>query len=81
MQCPKCTGENVAVLYKETGSRSAVHGTGFGGNFNNAARTVAAISTLGLTNLFWKNSKGTVKTKTRNKKMAVCQSCGHDWIL
>lgn len=81
MHCPKCSSENVSVVYKETGSRTARHGTGFGGKFNNRARAITAAGTLGMSNLVWKKSEGTQKTKTKTQKMALCQACGNDWKL
>lgn len=56
-------------------------GNGLGGNTNNAARTVAAVCTVGVSNLFWKKSYGTNKTKTVNTKMGICQNCGHSWKI
>ena len=48
---------------------------------NNTARGVTAICTLGISNLFWKKSKGTSKTKTINSTVGVCQSCGNTWEI
>ncbi len=81
MQCPKCFGDDVAVVYQEIGSRTARHGTGFGGKFNNAARKATAVTTLGISNIVWKKSEGTQKTKNKTRKVALCQSCGHDWNI
>ena len=36
---------------------------------------------LGVSNLVWKKSKGGEKTKVENKKVCVCQNCGHSWDL
>lgn len=79
MMCPSCSSENVNIEFMQTGGRTAKHGTGFGGNMNNAARGVTAISTLGMSNLFWKKSKGTSKMKLKNQKVALCQNCGNSW--
>lgn len=46
MICPKCKSENVTIEMMQKGGRTAKHGTGLGGNINNAARAVTAISTL-----------------------------------
>ena len=48
---------------------------------NNMARGFTAISTLGVSNLVWKKSKGTEKMKYKNEKRAICHSCGHDWAV
>lgn len=81
MICPKCKSENVTIEMMQKGGRTAKHGTGLGGNINNAARAVTAISTLGLSNLVWKKSKGTEKTKFKNVKVCLCQNCGNSWEI
>lgn len=81
MNCPSCNGANVQISFVEQGTRTASHGVGFGGNMNNKARKVAAITTVGMSNLVWKKSKGTHKTKTKNVKTALCQDCGKDWKM
>jgi len=48
---------------EETGSKTKKHGNGIGGHLNNTARALTAVSTLGLSNLVWKKSKGSEKTK------------------
>ncbi|MDK8676458.1 hypothetical protein [Corynebacterium tuberculostearicum] len=48
---------------------------------NNTARAMTAVGTLGMSNLVWKKSNGTHKTKNKNTKKAICQSCGHDWKI
>lgn len=48
---------------------------------NNMARATAAVCTLGVSNLVWKKSKGTNKTKTVNEKVGVCQNCGNSWVI
>lgn len=42
---------------------------------------MTAFSTLGMSNLVWKKSKGTHKTKTKNAKKALFQDCGNDWKI
>lgn len=81
MKCVKCSSNNVTVEMLLSGGRTRKHGTGLGGNMNNAARGVTAISTLGMSNLLWKKSKGTEKMKYKAQKTAICQSCGHDWAV
>lgn len=48
---------------------------------NNAARGVTAVATLGMSNLFWKKSKGSEKTKFKNEKVCLCQNCGNSWEI
>jgi len=79
MECPKFNSENVIVQMAQDSEKTSKKGVGFGGHMNNAARAVTAVSTLGMSNLFWKKSKGTNKTKVKNKAVAVCQNCGHMW--
>lgn len=81
MICPRCSSEHVNIELSHKGGRTAKHGTGFGGNMNNAARGVTALGTFGMSNLLWKKSKGTEKMKLKSQKVALCQSCGHDWTL
>lgn len=81
MICPKCGGEQVAVEMVHVGGRTARHGVGFGGRVNNTARAFTAVSTLGMSNVIWKKSEGTQKEKIKNQKMALCQTCGHDWKI
>lgn len=65
----------------EVSSKTKKHGTGLGGKVNNAARAITAVSTLGMSNLIWKKSKGGEKTKVKNEKVCLCQNCGHSWSL
>lgn len=81
MNCPKCGSNNVSIEFIEKGSKTKKHGNGLGGHINNTARAVTAMSTLGLSNLVWKKSKGTEKSKNKHKKIGICQSCGYDWKI
>ena len=81
MVCPKCNSENVNVQIEQVSSKTKKHGNGFGGIVNNTARAARAVCTLGMSNLVWKKSKGGEKTTVENKKVCVCQNCGHSWDL
>ena len=81
MVCPKCNSENVNVQIEQVSSKTRKHGNGFGGIVNNTARAATAVCTLGMSNLVWKKSKGGEKTTVENKKVCVCQNCGHSWDL
>ena len=81
MVCPKCNSENVNVQIEQVSSKTKKHGNGFGGIVNNTARAATAVCTLGMSNLVWKKSKGGEKTTVENKKVCVCQKCGHSWDL
>ena len=81
MVCPKCNSENVNVQIEQVSSKTKKHGNGFCGIVNNTARAATAVCTLGMSNLVWKKSKGGEKTTVENKKVCVCQNCGHSWDL
>ena len=81
MVCPKCNSENVNVQIEQVSSKTKKHGNGLGGIVNNTARAATAVCTLGMSNLLWKKSKGGEKTTVENKKVCVCQNCGHSWDL
>ena len=81
MACPKCGGHNVQVQMVEQGQKTKRKGIGLGGHINNTARGLTAIGTFGLSNLVWKKSEGVNQTKTNNKAMGICQSCGYSWKI
>lgn len=81
MKCPECGSENVQVQIVEKGQQTNKKGIGFGGHVNNSARKLTAMCTLGMSNLFWKKSKGTNRTKTINDTVGVCQNCGNTWTI
>lgn len=79
MKCPECGSDNVNVQVVTDGAQTTKKGVGLGGHVNNMARGLTAIATLGASNLVWKKSKGTEKTKVKSSKVAVCQECGASW--
>lgn len=79
MNCPACNGANVTVQMVQASGKNAHKGAGLVGHTNNAARGLTAVTTLGMSNLVWKKSKGTTRQKFSSEKRALCQSCGHDW--
>ena len=81
MICPKCGSENVTISMQQVAGKTKKHGVGFGGHMNNAARGVTAVATLGMSNIFWKKSKGSEKTKFKNEKVCLCQNCGNSWEI
>ena len=81
MNCPKCGSSNVSIEFLEKGKKTKNKSVGLGGHLNNAARAGTAICTLGVSNLFWKKSKGTEKSKNINQKIGLCQDCGYDWKI
>ena len=79
MKCPKCKGTDVTIQMMEKGSKTKKSGNGLVGNTYNAARGLAGIATLGLSNVILPKAKGHEKTKNKLVKMAICQDCGHSW--
>ena len=81
MKCPNCGSENVEVRLVEQGQQTTKKGIGLGGHVNNAARGATAMMTLGMSNLLWKKSEGTNKTRTINSTVGICQTCGNTWEI
>lgn len=81
MKCPECGSESVTIQMVEAGSKTSKKGNGLLGHVNNTARAITAVSTLGMSNLIWKKSKGGEKTKTVMEKVCLCQSCGNSWTI
>lgn len=79
IKCPKCKGTEITFQIVEEGSKTSKRGNGLLGNTYNAARGVAGLATLGLSNIVLPKAKGHEKTKNQNETYAVCQSCGHTW--
>lgn len=81
MKCPDCGAGNVTIQIIPEIIQTTHKGVGLIGNINNAARNLTATATLGMSNLFWKESKGSSKTKLHTHKVCLCQNCGHSWEL
>lgn len=81
MTCPNCGSENVTIEMVQTQGKSKHKGVGLGGHLNNAARGLAAVGTLGMSNLVWKKSKGGTKTEFKSAKVCLCQNCGNSWEI
>lgn len=79
MICSNCGSEKVNIQIVNVGAKTSKKGNGIGGHLNNSARGLTALCTLGMSNLFWKKSKGNEKTAIKNEKTAICQSCGNTW--
>lgn len=79
MQCTQCHSDNVQISMIQEAGRVRHTGVGIAGHTNNAARALMAVSTLGVSNLVWKKSKGGSSQKFKTRKMCVCQDCGHSW--
>ncbi len=81
LQCPKCKGCNISVQMIDVGSKTSKTSLGLGGKAHNLARGVAAVSTLGMSNLVITKAKGRETTKNKMEKVAICQDCGKSWNL
>lgn len=81
MICPTCSSDRVNIELIQATGKSSHRSVGFGGHTNNFARGMTALSTAGMSNLFWKKSQGGSKTKFKNQKLGICQDCGHSWKI
>lgn len=81
MICHKCKSPHVIIQMQEVGAKTSKRGNGILGNTNNYFRAATAIGTFGLSNLFWKKSKGSSKTKVKTEKICICQECGYSWKI
>lgn len=81
LKCPKCRGCNISVQMVGVGSKTSKTTLGVGGKAHNLARGVAAVYTLGLSNLVITKAKGREVTKNKMEKVAICQDCGKSWNL
>ena len=79
MRCPYCRSDNVSSQFGTVGSITKKSGNGFKGNMNNLARGVVSIGTLGISNLFQKESRGEEKTTVQYGTICVCQNCHRYW--
>ena len=79
MKCPKCGSTNISVQMIQTGTKTKKSGVGLIGNSYNTFRGIMNICTLGVLGKIMPKATGKEKTKTKLSKMAVCQSCGHNW--
>ena len=77
MTCPRCGGSsvNVSVVQESAVSNTKKKGCLFG-----LFRLLLIVCTCGLWLIFGKK-KSKTKTTFSNKKVAVCQTCGHSWDM
>ena len=81
MVCPKCGSENVLVTSEQVSSKAKTKGRGMGLLWK-FGRLMLIICTCGLWLLVGRR-KETHKTKTviKNQTVAICQNCGHKWVV
>ncbi len=77
MICPKCNSENVIVTTEQVSSKTKGKGNGC---LWGIGRALLIVCTCGLWLLVGKH-KGTGKTKIKNQTVAICQNCGHKWVV
>ena len=77
MQCPKCGSSHVNVQIEQVSGKTKTRNMGC---LWGLGRLCLIICTCGAWLLIGKRSK-TSNTKFRNKKVAICQECGHSWNL
>ncbi len=75
-QCPKCGSEDVTVQMVTTGMKTKNYSNGIGAKAHNAGRSMLAIGTLGMSNLFIRKRQGEEETKVNSKTVFICQNCG-----
>ena len=81
MICPICGSSHASVQFVPIKTKTTKKGVGPIGHMNNIARGLTAVSTLGMSNLLWKKSKGTERATVTSEKVGVCQNCGNSWML
>ncbi len=74
-RCSKCGSKNISFQIVQTG---AVTSTKNKGCLYSFGRLFLIVCTCGLWLIFGKK-KSTSKTRFTNRKVAVCQNCGHQW--
>lgn len=79
VKCPMCKGTNISFQIVAEGAKTSKRGNGLLGHTYNAARGVAGIATLGLSNIVLPKAKGHEKTRIKNETYAICQNCVHAW--
>ena len=77
MKCPRCGSEHVNVQLEQVSAKAKHRGKGI---LWTLGRSMLIILTCGLWLLIGAR-KGTSKTKFKNKKVAICQECGHSWNI
>ena len=77
MKCPKCGSEHVNVQLEQVIAKTKNRGKGI---LWVLGRLMLIILTCGLWLLIGAR-KGTSKTKFKNRKVAICQECGHSWNI
>lgn len=77
MVCPNCGSDKVVVQMVQDGATTRTKGSGC---LWRIGRTFLICITFGLWALIGKR-KGKSKTKVTSHKEAICQSCGHSWMV
>jgi hypothetical protein len=75
--CRKCKSHNVNVFLEQDSAKTKVRGTGI---LWLIMRLILIFCTCGLWLIIGPRI-GTNKTKFNNRKVAICQVCGHKWYI
>jgi hypothetical protein len=77
LQCAKCGSTNVSISMMQTAARTRTRGMGC---LWEIGRWCLIVCTCGLWLLVGRRG-ATSKTKFKNEKVAICQSCGASWKM
>ena len=77
MTCPKCSSNNVQVTIEQVSAKTKKRGNGC---LWGIARACLIVCTFGLWLLIGARV-GSEKTKFKSKTVAICQNCGHKWVV
>ena len=77
MNCPKCNSTHIQVTIEQTSSEIKNNNTGC---LWSIGRWVLIICTGGLWLLVGKH-QAKVRTKFKNKTVAICQDCAYKWYV
>lgn len=77
MVCPNCGSDKVVIQMVQDGATTRTKGSGC---LWRIGRACLILCTCGLWLLVGKR-KGKSKTKVTSHKEAICQTCGHSWMV
>ena len=77
MTCPKCSSNNVQVTIEQVSAKTKKRGNGC---LWGIARAFLILCTGGLWLLIGARV-GSEKTKFKSNTVAICQNCGHKWVV
>lgn len=78
IKCPKCKNDNITVQLMQ--GKSTTKTKEISGN-TKGMRTMMNIATFGIWGMLTGQKAAKSITKSKTEKVALCQSCGHDWKI